>query len=116
MSTTNRSVSSTTIDKNPGQSELFIKIINTNTEVARTLTLNVYDQDNTSNGYLPIYVDDQQIETDTIDPETARTYKVDVSKVARRVVLEIIRTDGSGSSFSMKQSSNAPSALEMHIR
>ncbi|SDH96597.1 hypothetical protein SAMN05192534_11679 [Alteribacillus persepolensis] len=83
---------------------VYVKMKNNNVQQKpRKLTIKAYDKDSETKEALPIYYNDQLIETDTLAFEEEKIYKIDVANVKRKVVFEATQfKGGSGMSVSSK--------------
>ncbi|ASA21244.1 hypothetical protein [Paenibacillus donghaensis] len=113
MSRTN--VSRCTIPTRKDSNNLYVKIKNNNEKFSRQFNMNVYDKDLSTKESLPIYVDDQLTPVDTLEPGAQKVYRIDVSKVAGKVVFEIIQKTG-GSGIKVSRNNKNPASVELQIK
>jgi hypothetical protein len=112
-----RSVSTCRIPTDRSIETLTITIKNGNEIYSRPFKLKVYDQDSESKAMLPVYLDDTRITEDTIEPSEEKKYKIDVSNVDRKVVVQIIQENsGGGLKMGVSNSSKRPSNVQFQIK
>ncbi|MCM3197150.1 hypothetical protein [Priestia megaterium] len=98
---------------------LYVTIKNTNEQFIRKFSVNVYDKESPIKTFLPIYLDDQLLNKDTLEPGTEKVYRIDVSNVKNKVIFEIIQeVSGSGISVATRKNnkSNNPSAAVLSLK
>jgi hypothetical protein len=113
MSKTN--VSRCTIPTKKGKNHLYVKIKNGNPDLSRQFTINVYEKDSPIEESLPVYLDDQLIQKDSLDPGAEKRYKVDVSGIEGKVTFEIVQGKG-GSGIKVSRNNKNPSSVEVQIK
>ena len=113
MSKTN--VSRCTLPTKKGKNHLYVKVKNGNQNLSRQFTINVYEKDSSTKESLPVYLDDQLIKKDTLDPGAAKVYKVDVSGVEGKVTFEIIQGKG-GSGIRVSRNNKNQSSVVVQIK
>lgn len=111
----NTSVSRCTIPTKEDSDSLYVKVKNNNQKLSRQITINAYSKSSPTKELLPIYVDNQPTHIDTLEPETEKVYRIDVSSVKGQVIFEITQTMGS-SGIKVSKNSKNPSAVELHIK
>jgi len=108
-------VSRCTIHAEEDTDSLFVKVKNKNQKTSRKFTINAYSKQSTSKELLPIYVDNQSTQIDTLEPEAEKVYRIDVSSVRGPVIFEIVQKEGS-SGIKVSKNSKNPSLVELHIK
>ncbi|MBH8599749.1 MULTISPECIES: hypothetical protein [unclassified Thermoactinomyces] len=110
-----KNVSRCTIPTKKCNDSLYVKISNRNEKLSCQFNMNVYDKDSPTKELLPVYEDDQLKHSDILEPGAEKLYKIDVSKVGRKVVFEIIQKNG-GSGIKVSRNSKDPSLIELQIK
>ena len=111
----NTSVSRCTLNTEEDSDSLYVKVKNKNPELSRQISINAYSKDPLTNESLPVYVDDQPTQIDTLAAETEKVYRIDVTSVKGQIVFEITQKMGS-SGVKISKSSKNPSLVELHIK
>lgn len=111
----NISVSRCKILSEEDTDSLYVKVKNRNNQLSRQITVNAYSEKSPTKESLPVYVDNQPINIDTLEPETEKVYKIDVRNITGKVVFEITQKMGS-SSIKTSKNSKTPSLVELHIK
>ncbi|MBM7587501.1 hypothetical protein JOC86_004074 [Bacillus pakistanensis] len=88
-------VSRCTIKKKKNNDNLYVKVKNQNLTLSRQITINAYTKDSSPKEFLPVYIDDQPAQQDTLEPEAEKVYRIDVSNIEGKVKFEIIQKKGS---------------------
>lgn len=104
-----RNVSRCTFPKKANTDYIYVNIKNGNEHHRRQFDLAAYDRTLPTKQSLPIYANSQPIQKDNLEPGEEKTYKVDVSTVQKKVVLEIIQTGG-GSGIKVSRNSKNQTA------
>ena len=94
---------------------LYVKVKNMNQELSRQITINAYSENSPIKESLPVYVDTLPTQIDTLEPETEKTYRIDVSNLKGKVIFEITQKMGSSGIRTLKNSNN-PSLVELHLK
>ncbi|MFJ7953622.1 hypothetical protein ACIQZG_19140 [Lysinibacillus sp. NPDC096418] len=111
----NTSVSRCTIPTQEDSDSLYVKVKNKNQKLSRQITINAYSKNSSTKESLPVYVDNQLTKIDTLEPETEKVYRIDVSNVKGQVIFEITQKNGS-SGIKISKNSKNPSAVELQIK
>lgn len=110
-----KSVSRCTISTQEDSDSLYVKVKNMNPTLSRQIIINAYSKNSPNGESLPVFMDDQLTHTDTLEPETEKVYRIDVSNVTGKVVFEITQKMGS-SGIKSSKSSKKPSLVELHLK
>ena len=111
----NISVSRCKIPTEEDSDSLYVKVKNMNKQLSRKITVNAYSENSPTKESLPVYVDDQPTQIDTLAAETEKVYRIDVTSVKGQIVFEITQKMGS-SGVKISKSSKNPSLVELHIK
>ena len=111
----NISVTRCKIATDGNSDSVYVKVKNTNQEISRQITINAYSENSRTKESLPVYVDTQPTHMDTLEPNTEKMYRVDVSNVKGKVIFEITQKMGSSGIKTSKNSKN-PSLVELHLK
>ena len=111
----NTSVSRCTIPTQEDSDSLYVKVKNKNEKLSRQITVNAYSKNSPTKESLPVYVDNQPTQKDSLEPETEKVYRIDVSNVKGQVIFEITQKNGS-SGIKVSKNSKNPSTIELHIK
>lgn len=111
----NISVSRCKIPTDENSDSVYVKVKNANQKLSRQITLNAYSENSPTKESLPVYLDNQPTHIDTLEPETEKLYRIDVSNLKGKVIFEITQKMGSSGMRTLKNSKN-PSLLELHIK
>ncbi|MGM9927561.1 MAG: hypothetical protein ACI35P_06370 [Bacillus sp. (in: firmicutes)] len=110
-------VSRCTIPKQEDSNNLFVKVKNRNQKLSRQFTINAYSKKSPTKELLPVYLDNQSTDVDTLEPEAEKVYRIDVSSINGKgqIIFEIIQNNG-GSGIKVSKNSKNPSSVELHIK
>lgn len=111
----NTTVSRCTIPTEEDSDSLYVKVKNNNQKLSRQITINAYSKNSPTKELLPVYVNDQSTHIDTLEPESEKVYRIDVSNVKGSVIFEITQKMGS-SGIKISKNSKNPSMVELHIK
>ena len=111
----NLSVTRCKIPTEENSNSVYVKVKNTNQKLSRQITINAYSENSPTKESLPVYVDSQPTHIDTLEPETEKIYKIDVSNLKGKVIFEITQKMGSSGIRTLKNSKN-PSLVELHLK
>ena len=111
----NISVSRCKIPTEEDSDSLYVKVKNMNKQLSRQITVNAYSENSPTKESLPVFVDNQPISIDTLEPETEKLYKIDVKNVKGKVIFEITQKNGS-TGIKTSKNSKTPSLVELHIK
>ena len=111
----NISVSRCKIPTDENSDSVYVKVKNVNQKISRQITLNAYSENSPTKESLPVYLDTQPTHIDTLEPETEKTYRIDVSNLKGKVIFEITQKMGSSGIRTLKNSNN-PSLVELHLK
>lgn len=104
-----------TIRKMDNNNDLFVEVKNLSENHSRQFTMNAYDKDLPTKKSLPIYVENELTQTDTLKPGGEKVYRIDASGVGKKVVFEIIQKKG-GSGIKVSRNSKNPSSVVLHVK
>ena len=108
-----RYVSTCRIPTKKEDKEIFVKIKNNNEKYKREFKIKVYSP---TNEMLSVYASDKPIYKDILNPGEEKEYKIDVSDVIGKVVVQIIReTGGAGVKMASRKSKQKPSSVVLQI-
>lgn len=111
----NTSVSRCTISAEEDNDSLYVKVKNKNQQLSRQISINAYSKNQPTKELLAVYVDDQPTLIDTLEPDTEKVYRIDVSSVTGPVIFEITQKMGS-SGVKVSKNSKNPSLVELQIK
>ena len=111
----NISVSRCKIPTEENSDSVYVKVKNVNQKISRQITLNAYSENSPTKESLPVYLDTQPTHIDTLEPETEKIYRIDVSNLKGKIIFEITQKMGSSGIRTLKSSKN-PSFVELHIK
>ena len=111
----NISVSRCKIPTGENSDSVYVKVKNVNQKISRQITLNAYSENSPTKESLPVYLDTQLTQIDTLEPETEKTYRIDTSNLKGKVIFEITQKMGSSGIRTLKNSKN-PSLVELHLK
>ncbi|AKG33876.1 hypothetical protein [Paenibacillus durus] len=112
---TQTNVSRCLIPTKKDSDSLYVKVKNSNEQFSRQFNMNAYDNASSTKETLPVYIDDKLTLIDTLEPGAQKVYRIDVSKVAGKVIFEIIQKKG-GSGIKVSRNNKNPSAVELQIK
>ena len=108
-------VSRCTIPTKKANKNLYVKVKNSSQSLSRQFIINVYEKDSSTKELLPVYLDDQLMPKDKLNPGAEKVYRIDVSSVEGKVIFEIMQTKG-GSGIKVTRKSNSPTTVEVEIK
>ena len=108
-------VSRCTIPTKKANKNLYVKVKNSSQNLSRQFIINVYKKDSSTKELLPVYLDDQLMPKDKLNPGAEKVYRIDVSSVEGKVIFEIMQTKG-GSGIKVTRKSNSPTTVEVEIK
>lgn len=111
----NTSVSRCTISAEEDNDNLYVRVKNKNPQLSRQISINAYIKNQPTKELLTVYVDNQPTHIDTLEPDTEKVYRIDVSNVNGPVTFEITQKMGS-SGVKVSKNSKNPSLVELHIK
>lgn len=94
---------------------VYVKVKNANQNLSRQITINAYSENSPTKESLPVYLDNQPAHLDTLEPETEKIYRIDVSNLKGKVIFEITQKMGNSGIKTLKNSKN-PSLVELHLK
>lgn len=111
-----RNISRCTIPvKKAKDNMLFVKVTNGNMDYSREFKMNAFDIDSLEKELLPVYVEENISDRDTLKAEEEKVYKIDVTGVKSKVVFEIIQEKG-GSSIGVSSKNKGSSDVEIRFK
>lgn len=111
----NISVSRCKIPTQENSDSLYVKVKNANQNISRQISINAYSENSQTKESLPIYVNSQPTHVDTLEPNTEKLYRIDVSNLKGNVIFEITQNIGS-SGIRTSKNSNNPTLVELHLK
>lgn len=111
----NKSVTRCKIPTEENSDSLYVKVKNMNQKNSRHITINAYGENSPTKESLPIFVDTQPTQIDTLEPSTEKMYRIDVSNLKGNVIFEITQNMASSGIKTSKNSKN-PSLVELHLK